>query len=175
MLQQTPTSPTGLAAGTWLVDPNAGRIAFAVKTLWGLVDVKGTFDRYEGALHVTEAGATGELVVHTDSLDTKNKRRDEHLRSADFFDSQSHPRVTFAATGVRTGPTGTTVSGDLTVGASRTHLELPVEVKRDGDDAVTYSATVAVPREQVGLEWNKVGMIKGDARLEIELSLIPAA
>ncbi len=175
MTQQAVVSPTGLAAGTWLVDPTVGRIGFAVKTLWGLVDVKGTFDRFEGALHVTESDATGELVVHTDSLDTKNKKRDEHLRSADFFDSSSHPRAIFTSTAVTAGATGTVVSGDLSVGAHRTHLELPADVRPDGDDAVTVRASVAIPREDVGLTWNKAGMIKGDARLDIHLRLITSA
>lgn len=175
MLQQTQASPSGLASGTWLVDPSAGGIAFAVKTLWGLVDVKGTFDRFEGALNVTEGAATGELVVHTETLDTKNKRRDEHLRSADFFDSKSAPRVTFVTTAVKPAPSGVTVTGDLTVGAHRTHLELPVQLEPRGDDTLVLRTSTAIPREDVGLSWNKAGMIKGDARLNVELHLIASA
>lgn len=175
MLQKTQVSPTSIPVGTWLVDPNAGRIAFAVKTMWGLVDVKGTFERFEGALTVTETGSTGELVVHTESLDTKNERRDKHLRGADFFDSQSAPRATFVTTAVTHGATGAIVTGELTVGATKTHLELPVEIEPFGDDTVTVRTSTAIPREDVGLEWNMVGMIKGDARLDIELSLIASA
>jgi polyisoprenoid-binding protein YceI len=172
MSPQTSASPAGLATGTWLVDPNAGQIGFAVKTMWGLADVKGTFSRFEGALHVTDSGTTGELIVHSDSLDTKSPKRDTHLRSHDFFDSETHPRVTFATTAVSTSDAGTTVSGDLTVGATHTHLDIPVEVEPSGEGAVVVKARLAVPREDVGLAWNKMGMIKGDARLQIELRLL---
>jgi polyisoprenoid-binding protein YceI len=175
MSTRTSTAVPGLRTGTWVVDPQAGRVGFRVKTMWGLSEVKGTFDRFEGALEVTDFDATGEFVVHSDSLDTNNKKRDEHLRSADFFDSKSHPRVTFTATAVKSGPSGLVVSGDLTVGAHQTHLDVPAVLEPSGDDAVKLRASIVIPREDVGLRWNKMGMIKRDAVLDIELRLIAPA
>jgi len=175
MLNETTPAPPALTTGTWLVDPQAGHITFRVKTMWGLADVKGTFDRFEGALEITGSDTTGELVVHTDSLDTKNAKRDNHLRSADFFDSTSHPRVKFTATGARSTPNGAVISGDLTVGSSTTQLEVPIFIEPAGDGAVKVRASAVIPRKDVGLTWNKLGMIKRDARIDIELRLIAAA
>jgi polyisoprenoid-binding protein YceI len=175
MPNNTTAVPSGLATGTWLVDSRAGHVNFRVKTMWGLADVKGSFDRSEGTLEIKDRGATGELIVHTDSLDTKNAKRDEHLRSADFFDSKSHPRVTFIATGARAAPGGAMISGELTVGKHTTRLEVPVVIEPAGEDEVTVRASTVIPRKDVGLTWNKMGMIKSDARLDIELRLIAGA
>ena len=108
-------------------------------------------------------------------LESKNAKRDEHLRSADFFDSKSHPRVTFIATGARAAPGGAMISGELTVGKHTTRLEVPVVIERAGEDEVTVRAGTVIPRKDVGLTWNKMGMIKSDARLDIELRLIAGA
>ena len=113
--------------------------------------------------------------MHTDSLDARNGRRDKHLRSADFFDATSHPRVTFTATAVRSAPSGAVISGHLTVGSSTTQLEVPVLIEPAGDDGVRVRASAVIPRTDVGLTWNKLGMIKSDARLDIELRLIAGA
>ena len=80
--------------GAWVVDPAGSTAAFESKTFWGLVTVRGTFGGVTGSGAVADDGTfSGELVIDTTKLDTKNKKRDVHLRSADFFDAEKHPTM----------------------------------------------------------------------------------
>src|ERR1700693_1442394 len=83
-------------AGTWHLDPNRTTIEFHTKAVWGLAKVKGTFSAVSGSGVVGDRGTiSGELVVDANSIDTRNKRRDKHLRSADFFDVSAYPTFSF--------------------------------------------------------------------------------
>ncbi|MGH3600615.1 MAG: YceI family protein [Pseudonocardiaceae bacterium] len=97
------------AAGRWT--PAGGQLRFCVKATWGLSTVNGRFSSFEGAPRVQDDGAApGELTVQVASLSTKNKRRDEHLRSADFFDVERHPTIRFSANAVTSGTEHLTIS-----------------------------------------------------------------
>ena len=162
-----------IAAGTWRVDPAAGHLRFRVKSMWGLVPVNGRFASYEGELGIDEGGvAAGELAVSAASLDTKHNKRDEHLRSADFFNVEAHPTIRFSVAAVTPRPGGLTIAGDLHVGASVVRLQLPVTLTRLGEDRLRVQASTSVPRETVGLTWNRAGMIRGNALLSVELDLV---
>jgi polyisoprenoid-binding protein YceI len=87
---------TTATPGTWRLDPSRSSVEFHVPNLYGLLTVHGRFDRYEGTLNVSGRPAVT-LTIEADSLNTKNKRRDKHLRSDDFFDVANHPRVRFEA------------------------------------------------------------------------------
>jgi polyisoprenoid-binding protein YceI len=69
--------------GVWTVDPDRSEIGFAVKAMYGLLTVRGMFGAYDGTLTVRADSAAGELAIDTDSLDTGNHKRDQHLRSSD--------------------------------------------------------------------------------------------
>jgi len=162
-----------IAAGVWLVDPGAGHLRFRVKSMWGLMPVNGRLASYRGQLAIDEAGvATGELVAEAESLDTKNAKRDEHLRSADFFNVREHPTIRFSVAAVTARPDGLTIAGDLEVGAGVARLQLPVTLTRLAEDRLRVQASTSVSRETVGLTWNRAGMIRGDALLNVELDLI---
>jgi hypothetical protein len=105
------------------------------------------------------------LTVDVASLDTKNKKRDEHLRSADFFHATAHPKPTFVSTAFETTSEGSIIKGDLQVSGKRVRLELPVAAEPVGEDRVRLQATGQVRREDIGMNWNKFGMIRGDVRL----------
>src|SRR4051812_31132606 len=119
MSTQSPTRPapetTVVPAGTWDVDPVHSSVEFHVRNM-GIVTVKGFFDRFEGTL---ESDGTGELAVsgsvEADSVHTRSEKRDAHLRAPDFFDVESHPRLTFASTWVERTDDGYRVTGDLTI------------------------------------------------------------
>ena len=168
--QQVDRSAGPTLQGPWHVDPSAGKLQFRVKTFWGLVTVKGTFDTYQGRLDIDERGnASGELVVSVDSLDTKNAKRDEHLRSPDFFHNELHPTVRFVVDAFGAQE----ITGDLYVGGKIARLHLPLELTPTGEGNLRLKARGVVSREDVGMLWNKVGMIRGDVVLEGELDLIP--
>jgi polyisoprenoid-binding protein YceI len=106
----------GKLAGTWILDASSSQIRLRSKSMWGLVTVKGVFGQVEGNGTVSAAGeASGTITVASDSIDTKMKKRDEHLRSADFFDTANHRSITFTADQVRPSGQGVMVTGSLTV------------------------------------------------------------
>jgi polyisoprenoid-binding protein YceI len=149
--------------GVWQLDAAASTVAVRHRTFWGLVTVKGTFGAVGGRGEVGPDGsATGTLTLDAATLDTKNKKRDEHLRSADFFDAGNHPEITFAVGSARPG-TGDAVevSGQLTVrGVSRPQT-LTARLAAADAEALTLETEFAVDRAGFGLTWNQLGMLRG--------------
>src|SRR3954453_7846168 len=92
----TPAAAADIADVAWRLDPARSSVEFHVRHFYGLMTVKGEFADYDGTL---ELGATPavELTIHAASLDTKRAKRDEHLRSDDFFDVEHHPQVRFVS------------------------------------------------------------------------------
>jgi polyisoprenoid-binding protein YceI len=165
-------SDLGLPPGIWNPEPSTSRLQFAVKTMWGLATVEGRFERFDGKLEVEREDARGELIIEAASFDTGHDKRDTHLRSADFFDVSNYPTLSFVATAITPRERDDlTVSGDLTVAGHGVRLHLPVRVTRGEQGRLRLSTTATVPREQVGMTWNRAGMIRGDVHLTAELEL----
>src|SRR3954451_14970320 len=97
---QTPTSPTPVAApitdGAWQLDRGRSSVEFHVRHFYGLMTVKGEFADYDGKLELAATPAV-ELTLQAASLETRMAKRDEHLRSEDFFDVERHPQVRFVS------------------------------------------------------------------------------
>jgi polyisoprenoid-binding protein YceI len=165
-------SDLGLPAGTWSPEPSASRLEFAVKTMWGLATVRGRFERFDGKFELEPEDARAELIVDASSFDTGHEKRDTHLRSADFFDVPNYPTLSFVATAITRGDRDAlTISGDLTVAGHVVRLHLPVRVTRGEQGRLRLSTSATVPREQVGMTWNRGGMIRGDIHLTAEVEL----
>jgi polyisoprenoid-binding protein YceI len=106
----------GNLAGEWVLDPVKSRIGLKSRTMWGLAPVNGVFRKASGNGTVRADGtANGTVTVAAASIETKNTRRDTHLRSADFFDSGNYPDIAFTADGIRPSGQGAAVTGTLTV------------------------------------------------------------
>lgn len=148
----------GKLAGSWALDAARSEIGLKSKSIWGLVTVKGVFREVSGTGTVSAAGdATGTITVAARSIDTKNKKRDEHLRSADFFDVARTPDITFAAEQVTPSAEGVTVSGALTVRDRTRPVSFAARVS--GDEAqVVLDGETEVNRADFGLTWNQLGM-----------------
>jgi polyisoprenoid-binding protein YceI len=169
-------SDLGLPLGVWQSEPTGSRLEFAVKTMWGLATVKGRFDRFHGQLDVQPDGARAELTIEAASLDTGHVKRDAHLSSADFFDVSNHPTLSFKAGAITPGSDDElTIAGELSVAGRVIGLQLPVRVARGEHGRLRLSTEATVTREQVGMTWNRGGMIRGDIELKAELELGPAA
>jgi polyisoprenoid-binding protein YceI len=164
-------APIAIAPRTWTVDVEASQIRFKIRNMWGLATVKGTFDRFEGGLTVEAGTIHATFSVDAASLNTENKRRDGHLRSAEFFDVEQHPRIGFEVSSVAPSESGLTITGDLLIRDSRLHVSLPVDVY-DNADRLLLRTTTAVSREAAGLGRNRMGTIRGDAAVHIELTLV---
>ncbi len=149
----------GSLAGNWTLDPARSSVTFASKSLWGLAPVKGVFREIEGAGTVSPEGeVTGSVAVVTASLDTKNAKRDTHLRSADFFLSEQYRAITFTVGKIVPATDGVTVSGTLTVRDRSLPISFPAAVALSSGGEVTFDATAHVDRSEFGLIWNQLGM-----------------
>ncbi|MDC0768540.1 YceI family protein [Streptomyces sp. HD] len=149
--------------GTWQLDTAASTVAVRHRTFWGLVTVKGTFTAVNGNGEVRPDGsAVGTITLDAGSLDTRNAKRDEHLRSADFFDAANHPEITFSVRSaeLRDGDE-VQVVGQLTVrGISRPQSVTARLVGAD-DRSLTLDTEFTVDREQFAMGWNQLGMMRG--------------
>jgi polyisoprenoid-binding protein YceI len=169
----TQADETLLRGRAWRVDPTASTLSFDVKTVWGLQTVRGTFGEFEGTLTVAADGiATGELTIQAATLDTGHRKRDEHLRSEDFFGVERHAAVRFTPDTVTVRPDGLTLTGDLRIKDSVLPVELPVEVVASAPDQVRLKTAVDVQRDAIGMTWNRMGTIRGDAHLHADVTLV---
>jgi polyisoprenoid-binding protein YceI len=148
----------GSLAGNWTVDPARSSVSLHSKSVWSLVKVKGSLGEVGGHGSVSPAGdLTGEITVATASLDTKNAKRDKHLRSEELLSSEKHPVITFAVSSVSLADEAVTVAGTLTVRDQSRPVTFPATIELDGTTAV-LDATVQVNRSDFGITWNQLGM-----------------
>ena len=150
----------GTLTGEWAVDPRRSSIRLKSKSLLGLARVNGAFAGVSGTGTVSPAGEViGALIVIAASIDTKNTRRDTHLRSADFFDSANYPDITFTVDHIRASDRGVRVTGALTVRDCTRPLSFDAAVPAASHDEVSLDAEVPVNRADFGLTWNKMGLV----------------
>lgn len=170
-VRQDGAASTAAGASTWVLDPARSSVSLRHKTMWGLVTVRGTFSEVSGVGEILPDGsAQGRLEIGAASLETKNAKRDKHLKSADFFSADAHPRIVAQLRhATRAGDT-VAIDGDLTV-AGKTHpLSFTATVAEATPDAVTLRAEVQVDRASYGMTWNQLGMVKGPATVSVVAS-----
>ncbi len=126
----TTATPTLIPTGTWTVDPAHSKVGFAVKHM-GVATVRGEFNEFAGTLEIGDdlASARAYGTVNTASVDTNQAQRDNHLRSADFFDVEVHPELVFESTGIEAiGDETYRIVGDLTLHGVTREVELAAEI-----------------------------------------------
>jgi polyisoprenoid-binding protein YceI len=149
----------GVLAGEWALDPVKSSVRLKSRSMRGLVRVTGVFREVSGNGTVRPDGTvSGTLTVAAASIDTKNTRRDSHLRSADFFDSGHHRDITFTGDGIRPSGQGVAVTGTLTVRDCRRPLSFDAAATVPGDGEIWLDAEVPINRADFGLTWNRLGM-----------------
>jgi polyisoprenoid-binding protein YceI len=148
----------GNLAGTWTLDTARSEVRLKSRSMWGLAPVKGVFREVTGNGTVSAAGeVTGTITVAARSVDTKNKKRDEHLRSAEFFDAANHPDITFTVDGIKPGNGGVRVTGSLTVRDQTRPVSLDATVS-SADGETWLDGEIQVDRADFGLTWNQMRM-----------------
>jgi polyisoprenoid-binding protein YceI len=149
--------------GPWQLDPARSTVTIRHKTMWGLVTVKGTFTGVSGGGEVLPDGTVrGTLTLDAASLDTKQAKRDKHLRSADFFHVEKHPEITYTVRSASLREDGTVqVAGDLTVRGITRPLSFIARADQAGQGEATVTAEVTVDRADFDLKWNQLGMLRG--------------
>lgn len=168
------------AADIWVVDSVHTNVDFAVRHMM-INNVKGNFGKFEGTLQYDPKNiekTTVEGKIDTASINTENAKRDEHLRSPDFFDVAAHPTMTFKSTKVvKDGKKGYAIVGKLTIRGVTKEVKLPVEFSgpvKDpwGNERIGFSASTTLNRQDFGISWNQTldrgGVVVGD---EVKVSI----
>lgn len=165
--------PADQLAGThWQLDASASSAEFRVPNLWGLRKVRGRFGKLSGELEVDERGEHRlELKIDAASVDTGNRRRDRHLRSADFFDVDRHPEIGFRSIRV-TEAAGDMlrVEGELRAAGERLPLELEAALRRTGAE-LEIIALASVDQRALGMTASPLRMIRTPAGLTVHARL----
>ncbi len=169
---------------TWNVDAAHSRVGFSVKHLV-ISDVKGEFAKTSGKAQIDDADlakSSVEMTIQVASVDTRDEKRDAHLKSADFFDAAKYPTITFKSTKVVPGKDGElTITGDLTMRG----VTKPVTLEGTLSKAITdpwgltrrgASFTGKIDRKEWGVSWSKVtdvGAVVGDeVKLDIQAEIV---
>ena len=173
-------------ASDWDLDASHSRVGFGVRHMM-VSTVHGSFGKFTGGVALDDADITKSKVhleIDASSITTQNDKRDEHLRSPDFFDAAKFPKIVFDSTKVeKRGADGLNVTGNLTIKNVTKPVVLTVsgltgEVKDPwGGVRRGATATTKINRKDFGLTWNKAletgGVVVGDdvtIELEVELS-----
>jgi polyisoprenoid-binding protein YceI len=155
-------------AGEWMLDPSRSTVSLKNRSMWGLVPVNGIFRQVTGKGTVSPAGeVSGAITVAAASIDTKNTRRDTHLRSADFFDSDNYPDITFTVDGIRPSGQGVTVTGTLSVRDLARPLTFAGTATASEDGEVWLDAAVRINQADFGLTWNLMGLVSMNNTLTV--------
>jgi polyisoprenoid-binding protein YceI len=155
--------PAFAFATTWTIDPDHSNVGFKVRHLM-VSNVKGNFEKHTGVVEINDKDITKskvEISIDTNSINTNVQKRDEHLRSADFFDVAKYPAMTFASKKVaKAGKDKLKVTGDLTLHGITKQVVLDVEgptkESKDpwGNIRKGATATTKINRKDFGLVWN---------------------
>ncbi len=174
------------AQSTWRIDPAHSAAQFSVHHLM-ISNVKGEFSKVSGMVTLDEKDVTKssvEIAIDTTSLNTRNPDRDKHLRSADFFDVENFPSMTFRSKRVeRVAPSKLKVIGDLTIrGITREvglDVEGPAPAIKDpwGNTRTGASASARINRQDFGVKWNarmdSGGVVVGDeVQIAVDVELV---
>ena len=178
------------ASGTWTIDPSHSRVGFTARHLM-VAKVRGHFASFSGAIRIGERpeDSSVDVTIDATSIDTRDARRDEHLRSADFFDADNHAAITFRSTRVegaafREGERFK-LYGELTVRGMMKEIVLEATYEgrgRDpwGQEKAAFTAEGKLDRHDFGLTWNQAleagGVLVGrDVRLTIDAQFVRAS
>lgn len=162
-----------VTATRWRIDPSRSSVEFRTRTFWGLSTVRGRFHRYEGTLDLERDPAV-ELRLDAASLDTGNRLRDEHLRGADFFDTEHSPEVRFVSETAIVDGRRLTVPGRLHAGGRSTPLAVEAALRPAGDE-LELDSRVRLDHRALGMTHGLLGMIRTPSELIVRGRLVPAA
>jgi len=169
------------AADKYLFDKAHSSIEFSVKHMV-VTNVKGTFDTFDGAIMYDPADiekSSVDITIAVAGINTREARRDEHLRSPDFFDDAKYPNITFKSSKIKKTGDGFVAVGTLTIRGVSKEVELPFilngpVVNPMGKTVIGVELTYKLNRRDFGVSWNKTldagGVVVGDdVKIEINL------
>ena len=183
MTTTLPTIP-GYVTGTWQIDTAHSDVSFSVRHMM-VSKVKGRFGTFSGTIVTAEnpLESTVSAEIDASSIDTNQAQRDAHIRSADFFEVEKYPTITFQSTSVELKGNDFLVLGDLTIKGNTRQVPLKLELNGFGADPfgglrAGFTATTEISRKDFGVDIDMPmdggGVVVGDKitiTLEIEAVL----
>jgi polyisoprenoid-binding protein YceI len=158
----------------WRIDPTRSTIEFRIKMLWGLTTVTGRFAEYHGTLGLAGEPAI-ELTIDTASIDTKNEKRDTHLRSPDFFGADLHPYMRFVSDRATLDGERLSIEGELRARGEAMPLTLEATLRPVGDE-LEIEASTDTDRRRLGVDgWSRFGLVSTSTRMTVHGRLVPDA
>ena len=159
-MADTAVTIPGYVTGTWSIDPVHSEVSFVVRHMM-VSKVRGRFDKFEGTVTTAPDPLQSSVTATIDlsSVNTGEPNRDNHTRSADFFEVESHPTMTFQSTGVRPDGDNFLLDGNLTIHGNTRPVTLKLEVNGFGPDAyggtrAGFSASGEINRSDFGVSYN---------------------
>jgi polyisoprenoid-binding protein YceI len=178
------TTIPGYRTGTWQIDPVHTEVSFSVRHMM-VSKVRGYFTDFSGTIvtadEPTDSSVTATIALN--SIDTRNEQRDNHIRSADFFDVESHPTMTYRSTSLSGNGENWTVEGELSLHGVTRRVPLSLELNGFtadpfGGQRAGFSATAEINRRDFGIDISMPmdggGVVVGDKitiTLEVEAVL----
>ncbi|HEX2166601.1 MAG TPA: YceI family protein [Longimicrobiales bacterium] len=162
------------------IDQSHSYVGFTVRHL-GVSNVKGKFTRFSGHIMLNETDVTQSTVnvtVETGSIDTSNERRDNHLRSEDFFEAERFPQLTFVSSRIEETADGLVLVGNLTIRDVTKEVRVPFELSgpvttESGRQRLGAEGTLRIDRFDYGLQWNRiqeaVQVVGDEVRIELNI------
>jgi len=165
-----PVEAAAALATSWRLDPARSNVQFEVPHFWGLMTVKGSFSAYEGILALGDTPSVS-LTIDAASVDTGQAKRDQHLRSRDFFNVEHHPTITFTSERANLDGETLTVDGTLQVAAGRLALTLAATLREEGEELEIEGSTT-VDHRQLGIVWSPLGVMRSPSVLRVNGRLV---
>jgi polyisoprenoid-binding protein YceI len=181
----TETGIPGYEAATWNIDPVHSEVGFSVRHMM-VSKVRGRFTKFEGQLVTADDPAESSVTAEIDlsSIDTGQEQRDAHIRSADFFEVETYPTMTYRSTGVRVEDGEYILDGDLTLKGVTKRVPLRLELNGFGPDAyggvrAGFTATGEINRRDFNVNFNAPmangGVVVADkVTLQLEIEAVKA-
>jgi polyisoprenoid-binding protein YceI len=182
----TATSIPGYVAGTWTIDPVHSEIGFSARHMM-VSKVRGKFANFSGEIVTGDdpLGSSATAEIDLNSISTGNEQRDAHIKSADFFEVETYPTMTYRSTGVRFEDGEYVLDGELTLKGVTRNVPLTLELNGFGPDPyggtrAGFTATGEINRRDFGVNFNAPlqngGVVVSDKiTLNLEIEAVLAA
>ena len=152
------TLAQGSLDGAWTLDPSRSSISLKTKSMWGLAKINAVFTDLQGEVAVVAGAVTARITVGTGSIDTKNARRDKHLKSDGILAAEKFPHLIFVLSSVAPSATAIQAKGTLTVRDKTRPVVFAATVSAVGDSEITVTAGLDVDRGDFEVNWNPLGL-----------------